>query len=238
MKEHTMFQLGKRLSLCASLVRPGARLADIGADHGYLSIWLAKNGLVSQAIAADVREGPLQSARQNIAKYGAEGAVSARLSDGLSAFRPEEADDVAVAGMGGELIARIVSQAPWLRTPEKHLILQPMTSAEDLRAFLSREGFALFREEAVTEDGHTYSAMLCWYDPPLAARQGAEEAFPYAGLVDGGTGAGRAYLLARAASLKKRAAGLRMAGRAEEAARAERLQQELERRAGEKGDAT
>ena len=113
-----------------------------------------------------------------------------------------------------------------------------MTSAEDLRAFLSREGFALFREEAVTEDGHTYSAMLCWYDPPLAARQGAEEAFPYAGLVDGGTGAGRAYLLARAASLKKRAAGLRMAGMAEEAARAERLQRELERRAGEKGDAT
>ena len=54
-----LFQLDPRLSLCASFVPAGAKLADIGTDHGYLPIWLAKTGRVIHAVAADLRPGPL-----------------------------------------------------------------------------------------------------------------------------------------------------------------------------------
>ena len=176
MRAEEPFSLGPRLGLCASFVRPGCRLADIGADHAHLSVWLACRGAVRSAIAADVREGPLSAARRTIARCGVESLVSARLSDGLRAIRPEEADDIVIAGMGGELIARIVGEAPWLRTPDRHLILQPMASAEDLRRFLPRAGFAVSREEAVREDDRVYSALL------NAFRAADEEDLPlYAG---------------------------------------------------------
>lgn len=217
MRAEEPFSLGPRLGLCASFVRPGCRLADIGADHAHLSVWLACRGAVRSAIAADVREGPLGAARRTIARCGVESLVTARLSDGLRAIRPEEADDIVIAGMGGELIARIVGEAPWLCTPERHLILQPMTSAEDLRRFLLRAGFAVSREEAVCEDERVYSAMLVWFDPETAALQAADPVFPYRGLVTGAGEAGCAYLLRRAASLEKRVNGLRRSGRPGEA---------------------
>ena len=49
------FSIDERLSLCASFVRPGARLADIGTDHGYLPIRLSLDGKIESAVAADVR---------------------------------------------------------------------------------------------------------------------------------------------------------------------------------------
>lgn len=238
MRERILFSLGARLGLCASMARQGCRLADIGTDHGYLPVWLAKMGKIRSAVAADVREGPLQSAKQNIEKYDVDALVTARLSDGLDSLAPQEADDVVMAGMGGELIARLISRALWLRTPEKHLILQPMTSAEELRAYLCREGFGVFREETAREDNRLYTVMLVWYDPDTASRNAADPAFLYRGLVDGSTPDGRNYLLARASSLRKRVGGLRCMGQEREASDLEticcRLEQEAdERSAGE-----
>ena len=235
MREKTLFSLGGRLALCASMVRPGCRLADVGTDHAYLPVWLAKNGQIRSAVAADVREGPLQSARQNIGRYEVAALVSARLSDGLDALASGEADDIVMAGMGGELIARLIGRAPWLRSPEKRLILQPMTSAEELRAFLLQEGFGVLREETAREDNRLYTVMLVCYDPALAARNGQTPAFVQRGLVTGETADGRAYLRARAASLRKRAGGLRCTQHTEEAAALEAVCSLLEQEA-EKGE--
>ncbi len=127
------------------MVRPGCALADVGTDHAYLPVWLAFHGLISGAVATDLRPGPLNRARENILRYGGSDRVAARLADGLSGVSPEEADDVVIAGMGGKMIARIISEAEWLKNGEKHLILQPMTSVEDLRTFLAEEGFAVRR---------------------------------------------------------------------------------------------
>ena len=43
-----------------------------------------------------------------------------------------------------------------------------MTSAEELRRFLAREGFSILREEATEEDGHIYSVMQVMYAPAQA----------------------------------------------------------------------
>lgn len=158
-----LFQLGPRLALCAQLVREGSRLCDVGTDHAYLPIWLLKTGKISQALAADVNPGPLDAARRDGEKYGVDGGLSFRLSDGLRQIRPEEAQDVVIAGMGGELMLRIISETPWLRDPEKQLVLQPMSSVAELRQGLWQLGFQVLREEAVVDAGKVYSAFSARY---------------------------------------------------------------------------
>ena len=92
--------------------------------------------------------GPLQKAAFNIRRYNVGKQVDARLSDGLELIFPNEADDIVIAGMGGELIADIIEKAPWLKDVQKHLILQPMTSAPELRTYLTEHGFAVKQEQA------------------------------------------------------------------------------------------
>ena len=211
---HPLFTLGNRLSLCASMVREGTKLVDIGTDHAYLPIWLVRKGRISNAIAADVKLSPLRSAERNIRRYHVEEQVSARLSDGLDAVFPNEADDIVMAGMGGELIIRLIGAAPWLKQEHKRLILQPMTSAEELRRFLAREGFSILREEATEEDGHIYSVMQVMYAP---AQAGGGELYPYICKLDGSTAESRAYISKCAVRLFKKAQGMRISGHSEEA---------------------
>ena len=97
-------ELTPRLRRLADWVPPGARLADIGTDHGYLPVWLRLHGRVASAIACDLREGPLARARETGRTWGADG-IDYRLGNGLAVVSPDEADAVVIAGMGGENIA-------------------------------------------------------------------------------------------------------------------------------------
>ena len=196
-----LFTLGKRLALCASMVREGTALADIGTDHAYLPVWLAREGKISRAVAADIKLGPLRAAQRNIKKYDVEDRVSARLSNGLETVFPNEADDIVIAGMGGELIASIIDDASWLKDSGKRLILQPMTSPEELRLYLASHGFSVLRETAVAEDGHLYSVMLVQYHPGETA---FGELYPYAGKIIPCEQDGKAYILHRAEGLQKK----------------------------------
>lgn len=220
-----LFSLGNRLALCASLVRPGTRLADVGTDHAYLPIWLAGRGLIRSAVACDVRPGPLSRARRNIARYAVQDVVSARLSDGLDAVLPGEADDVVIAGMGGLMMISILERAPWLRDGDRRLVLQPMTAAPQLREYLAREGYAVLAERAAAEDGHVYAAMQAAFCPE-GCRCG--ELFPYIGRVTPEAPAGRDYLRLQARRLKKKAGGLAHCGRTGEAQRCGRLARKIE----------
>ena len=157
-------KLDERLALCAEFVREGVSVADIGTDHAYLPVYLVKSGKTENAVAADVRPGPLENAKGNIVRNGLESRIKTVLSDGLERISPDEADDIVIAGMGSELIIRIIEAAPWLRDSGKHLILQPMTRAEELREFLCRSGFEIVREKACISCKKTYSVMLCAFD--------------------------------------------------------------------------
>lgn len=221
-----LFSLGERLALCASMVRPGAKLADVGTDHAYLPVWLARRGLIRSAVAADVRPGPLERAKKNIEKYGAGGKVTARLSDGLDGVRPEEAEDIVIAGMGGLLMADIAARTPWLREPGRRLILQPMTSEDDLRRTLSGLGFAVLEERCAVEAGHVYCVMLCAYDPP---HRMTGKIFPYTGRIQPDTPENRLYLRRKMQSLKKQEKGAALCGRGEEAEEIESIRAEIEK---------
>ena len=45
-------------------------VCDVGCDHGYVSIYLVQNGIAKNAIAMDVRKGPLSGALSNIKESG------------------------------------------------------------------------------------------------------------------------------------------------------------------------
>lgn len=149
-------QLAPRLQLLADLVPQGARLADIGTDHGYLPVWLLQQGRISSAIAADIGAGPLEHARRTAREYDVYG-LAFRLCDGLSAIAPDEADTLVIAGMGGETIIHILESAPWTRGCT--LLLQPQTKIELLRAWLREHGYAADAERLVEDKGKLYLVL-------------------------------------------------------------------------------
>ena len=153
-------ELSPRLSMVGELVPVGARLADVGTDHAYLPAALILEGKIPWAVAADLRRGPLDRARTTVREYGLTGKAAFRLCDGLTGIRPDEVDAVAVAGLGGETIAAILSAAPWVRERDLPLILQPMSSFPDLRGWLQSNGFTIAEERLAREGDTLYTALL------------------------------------------------------------------------------
>lgn len=170
--------ISKRLLCCASMVQPGSRVADIGTDHGYLGIYLLQSGAARHVIACDLRKDPLENARRNAKLFGVDGEMELRLSDGLEKIRPDEVDTVVMAGMGGDLIQKILSQCPWRRREGLQFILQPQSAGNVLRRWLCEDGFEIRREEPV-QDGHfLYTVMDIRQGEPAPLTPGTEYASP------------------------------------------------------------
>ena len=155
--------LDKRLLSCADYVRAGAVFADIGTDHGYLPIHLLKTGRIERAYLSDVNQGPLSSAERNAVREGLMDRCEFILADGASALKDKGITDYAICGMGGELIARIIEDAPHLKDEGVRLILQPMTKQEHLRRYLALAGFLVIDERFSYDSGKYYVTMLAEY---------------------------------------------------------------------------
>lgn len=209
-------ELSPRLLKLAEQVVPGTLFADIGTDHARLPVWLLERGVIERAIASDLREGPLDRARQTAARRGVTERISFRLGDGLNPLLPGEADVIAIAGMGGETIAAILAAAPWTRTSGARFLLQPMTSAADLRRWLWRNGFAIDREFLVRE-GDTLYVVLTVTAGEMAPLTPAEE---WAGRQDPGLDATEraSYLEQTYRRASKALEGLRRSARQEDRA--------------------
>ena len=170
--------ISKRLLCCASMVQPGSRVADIGTDHGYLGIYLLQSGAARHVIACDLRKDPLENARRNAKLFGVDGEMELRLSDGLEKILPDEVDTVVMAGMGGDLIQKILSQCPWRKREGLQFILQPHSAGNVLRRWLCEDGFEIRREEPV-QDGHfLYTVMELRQGEPSPLTPGTEYASP------------------------------------------------------------
>lgn len=152
-------KLDDRLSAVASLVRHGKRVADIGTDHGYLVAYLVENGICPSGIAADLRKGPLENARQTVIQQGLTDIIELILSDGLENIPESTCDDIVIAGMGGNLIAEILEKAPWVKNDRLNIVVQPMTHAEVLRQYFIDNGFKITKEKTAT-DGKRYYCVI------------------------------------------------------------------------------
>lgn len=152
-------ELSTRLQAVADWVPRGARLADVGTDHGFLPVWLVKYGVIDSAIAADLREKPLETAKRSAERHGLADRISFRLCDGLTGISPDEVDTVSIAGMGGETIVAILEAAPWTRERGIRLLLQPQSGAFELRTFLRENGYRILRETIAREENRFYILM-------------------------------------------------------------------------------
>ncbi len=154
-----MINLSKRLRMVADMVTPGGGAVDIGTDHAYIPIYLAKNGLKEHVYACDVNKGPIAIAESNIAEQGCSGVVETCLCNGLSKVLVSPGDSVIIAGMGGLLIKDILSRDIDKAKTAGELILQPQSEFGKLRDYLCNAGFKITDEDAVTEEGKYYFAI-------------------------------------------------------------------------------
>lgn len=152
-----------RLCTAIPYLKRGGRIADVGTDHAYLPIYLVAQGIVSAALASDINQGPIDSARANIERAGLSHAVSVLRTDGLHGVEAFAPDDVLLFGMGGELIATILSEAPFVKNRDIGLILQPMSKAPALRSWLCENGFEILGESISHVDRYyqTIYARYC-----------------------------------------------------------------------------
>lgn len=158
-----MIKLDERLKTVASMVREGSRVADIGTDHAYLIAYLIEKGICPRGIAADLRKGPLENARQTVIEAGLTDKVELILSDGLQKIKENSCDDIVLAGMGGNLIAEILSKAQWIENENINIVAQPMTHAEVLRQFFLDNGFEILKEKTATDGRRCYCTMSARY---------------------------------------------------------------------------
>lgn len=152
-------QLSKRMKAIADLIPSCDTLADVGTDHGYIPIYVIQNQLAKKAIAMDVNQGPILRAKDHIKEYGLEAYIDTRLSDGVTALLPGEAEVVVIAGMGGSLMQKILETGKSVFDTIPYVILQPQSEIDKFRYYLAEHGWVIEKEDMVCEDGKFYPMM-------------------------------------------------------------------------------
>lgn len=175
--------LSPRLQTCCSFVHNGDRVADIGCDHGYLGIYLLKNGIAQAVIASDINKGPLESAIRNSEKFGVRDKMSFYLSDGVRNI-PRDFDTLVCAGMGGDTMVSILEAAPWLKSSQYRLVLQCQSKNGALRRYLTENSWKILQEQVVKDGkflypvteiiwqpGETLTPGQCYFPPALVKNE-------------------------------------------------------------------
>lgn len=153
-------ELSKRLQTVAELVSYPS-MADIGTDHGYVPIYLHKQGKIKKAFACDVRRGPLEKAEKNIVLAQGEQVIETRLGSGLLPIGVGEIQTAVIAGMGGMLMIRILSESPEVVKSLQELILSPQLDVDQVRRYVHQIGFQMNEEIMVQDEGKNYHVIRC-----------------------------------------------------------------------------
>ena len=151
-----MALLSDRLKAVAGMITPGLAVADIGCDHAYLPIHLAKENISPRIIACDINAGPVERAKENIDDVDLGGRIEVRQGDGLSVLSPGEAGSIVLAGMGGKLMIKILSEGEEILSAASELIMEPQSDVAALRHYLQDIGFRIISESMVCDDEKFY----------------------------------------------------------------------------------
>jgi len=158
LNEHT---LSHRLERVAAHVPAGARLADIGSDHGYLPVALVRRGAIEAAVAGEVALTPFHAAERTVRENDMVDQVTVRLADGLEALQPEDGiTAVSLCGMGGETIRDILARGKARLSGQERLVLQPNGGEQPLRVWLMEHGYRIVHEEALREHRFDYEIIV------------------------------------------------------------------------------
>ncbi|MDR2656076.1 MAG: class I SAM-dependent methyltransferase [Oscillospiraceae bacterium] len=211
----------------AEMIPEGALVADIGTDHGFLPVYLAKSGKAERAFACDIAQKPLNSAARTILKYGAARQVAPLLSNGLEKLEPNQVDCIVIAGMGGITISEIIENCRWARRYKFDWFLQPMTKAPQLRQYLCRNGFKISSEKAVMDKGRIYTVIAAKY---IGQKFEPDDIFALTGMVSKTPGELQtAYINKTIQKLRKKQRGLALSADSGETDRIGAIIQSLEK---------
>jgi tRNA (adenine22-N1)-methyltransferase len=151
-----MRKISRRLEIIASMLMNGDVVVDVGTDHAYLLITLMEEHKFNRAVGVDVHQGPYEAAVENVDASGFKDSIEIRLGDGLGPVSSEEMDSVAIAGMGGYTICKILREYPGKTSRINQLVLQPQSSPDRVRELLLELGFGIVEERLLKEDGRLY----------------------------------------------------------------------------------
>ena len=152
-------RLDERLTEIARLAAGAHTVCDVGSDHGKLACYLVQTGGAERAIATDISAPSLKKAEVLAEKLGIDDLVETRVGDGLDPVGAEEADVAVIAGMGGDLIARILERAHAQCKRFRRLVLAPNTHAERVRETLWRTGHTETADRTVACGGKRYTVI-------------------------------------------------------------------------------
>ena len=150
--------LDKRLSTITSHLSVCNTLADVGCDHGFLSLFVLKNEIAKNVVCVDISEKCLQKTKNLLKKAALENQAIYVLGDGLKDV-VDDLDWVVVAGMGGLNISQILENMPKKHQKAK-FVLQPMNNITFVRKTLNKLGFKITRDEVVF-DNKKYYHIIC-----------------------------------------------------------------------------
>nr|WP_312291855.1 class I SAM-dependent methyltransferase [Clostridium chromiireducens] len=149
-------ELSKRLNWIIEKLDNAKVIMDVGTDHGYIPIYLVRNGIAEKVIASDINKDPLKKAQINAALDGVSDKIDLRLGGGLAPLKNREAEAVIIAGMGGNLI-RDILEADFNKVKNlQYLILQPAQNPEVLREYLYSSDYEILDEDLCLDEGKYY----------------------------------------------------------------------------------
>lgn len=152
-------KISKRVEEIVNLVPKCNSLADVGCDHAQISIFLKEIGRTDFVIASDLREGPLQRAKENVAKKNLEESFQFRLCSGLADYEKGETEVILISGMGGILISSILEEGREVIEGASCLVLEPQSDAHLVRRWLKEAGFSITDERFVKEGMKYYPVI-------------------------------------------------------------------------------
>ncbi|RUR41887.1 SAM-dependent methyltransferase [Clostridium perfringens] len=157
-------ELSKRLKRIAEHVDKCESVADIGTDHGYIPIYLVKEGICKKAIASDINKGPIEKAKVNVAFEGVSDKIKCLLGPGLNPLKVGEVNGVILAGMGGNLTRDILLADMDKVKKYDFIILQPAQNPEVLREFLYKNDYEIIDEDLIKDEGRFYELFKVKYN--------------------------------------------------------------------------
>ena len=138
----------KRIQAIVEALQGYHTVLDIGTDHGYVLKDALDLNYIQKGIASDLREKPLQKAKESLKNY----PVTFYQSDGFLSI--DIPFDVAViAGMGSYTIIDILKNRPDLK---EDLMVMPHDNIDVLRRYLAENNFMIDYEKIIY-DRHFYT---------------------------------------------------------------------------------
>lgn len=160
-----------RLRAVFELLGEAPLVADVGCDHGCLSAALITGGRAKTVIASDVSAHSVRKAAALAKRLGIEDRMKTVLADGLSPLDGAEPPySIAICGMGGELIARILERGRTIALFADKIVMQPMRGEAELRKYLVENGYGITDERIAVDSGRYYQV--------ISAAPGRENAIP------------------------------------------------------------